>query len=471
MSSPIDSFTYRKPPEPSPEELATRGLSLFHQGCERINVGDKSSAFRDFTASVTENPGVAGSWFNLATALDEAKSHKAAVAFARRCVEIWPDNPQANANLGWYLHLTGEHDESKEWLDKSLNLDPLKALTWSFLGQHHMAKRNAKDAIECSRKAFEIEPNNPLFPMALSFACMLNGEWEEGLSLYEWRFKYKLPEFLTYPYPLWRGESIQGQRLFIVSEQGLGDTLQFSRYVHSLKKLGAREIIFAVQAPLQRIIEQNFKFCKVISLPCPLPDAEWFCPLISLPVVLGGNPVDWTGGKVQYRPLSIPQDTSRLRKVPGRKLHVGIAWAGDPTHDSDRFRSALLDDFLELQKIPSLQLYGLQFGQRAKDIEGLGCIGLIPDQSVNIRDMSDTASIMRSLDLVITVDTSVAHLAGSCGRPVWVLLPYNGLDWRWTYEGESSVWYPSAKLIRQQEGETWKHTMKRVVEMLKGYKP
>lgn len=470
--NPLDSFTYRPPPRQSEEETMTRGLALFHQGVERIQAGDRPGAFRAFTGAVSENIGIAGGWFNLATALDEAKKHKAAVAFARRATEIWSDNPEACANLGWYLHLTGEHAESREWIERSLKLDDKKALTWSFLGQHHMAMRNASEAISASRRAVELDPEKPLYPMALSFALMLDGQWEEGLKLYEWRFKYKLPEFLTYPYPLWRGEMLDGKRLFVVAEQGLGDSLQFSRYLRSLKAYQPAEILVAVQAPLMRLFEANFgKFARFMALPAALPDSDWFCPLLSLPVAIGGNPVDWAGGKVSFRPLQIPNDSLRLNKVKGRSLHVGICWGGDPTHDSDRFRSATVDDFLELQRVPSLQLYSLQYGPRGKEIEANGLSGLFRDHTAEMRDMADTASVIRGLDLVITVDTSVAHLAGSVGRPAWVLLPHNGLDWRWTYQGDASIWYPSIKLIRQQSDEpNWGVVMKRVACMLKEYK-
>jgi hypothetical protein len=248
--------------------------------------------------------------------------------------------------------------------------------------------------------------------------------------------------------PRWNGEVLPGQRLLIWAEQGLGDTLQFARYARLLARAGA-DVVLEVQPSLERLVRESLPDVEVIAYGQSIPDHDAQVPLLSLPLILGT--------RLGSIPADVPYlsaDPERVRAwaerlgPPGGMRRVGLVWAGNREHKNDRRRSLEPDLLRPLAELPSIEWLRVQPGATPRPpLE-------MVDRTAELADFADTAALLMQLDLVITVDTSVAHLAGALGRPVWIMLPYEP-DWRWLLERTESPWYPTARLFRQARPGDW----------------
>jgi hypothetical protein len=266
--------------------------------------------------------------------------------------------------------------------------------------------------------------------------------------------------------PLWRGEPLEGKTILLHAEQGFGDTLQFLRYVPMVASRGAR-VLLVVQAALHRLVTGYPGVSECISVTSKLPDIDFQCPLMSLPRVFGTtlasipgfDPLAWNNG------LNDHAAQWRSRTL-ARPLLVGLAWAGNPDHLTDKQRSLHLRSFLELEKLgDAVSFVSLQHGPAVKQLVEGHVPFAVRDACSNASDFADTAEIVAGLDLVITVDTAIAHLAASMGKPVWVLLG-SVPEWRWALAGETTPWYPSMRLFRAQERGGWTKLMKQIATEL-----
>ena len=254
------------------------------------------------------------------------------------------------------------------------------------------------------------------------------------------------------PQPLWTGEDLAGKTILLHHEQGLGDTIQFMRYAPLVAARGAR-IVLELQPALVRLAAGFQGTMEIVAAGSPLPPFDFHCPLLSLPERFATD--------LATIPVAIPylvpetEATARWRRqlAPGAGLKIGLVWAGNPAHQDDRKRSLPLERLMPLLKVPGLRWFSLQVGERAGDIARLPG-GMITDLSQNLTDLAETAAAIANLDLVVAVDTSVVHLAGALGRPVWVLLPF-APDWRWMLGRDDSPWYPSLRLFRQKRPDDW----------------
>jgi hypothetical protein len=288
--------------------------------------------------------------------------------------------------------------------------------------------------------------------VALSFALMSAGEWAEGWAEYEHRFAYKLPEFLSRPWPLWRGERVG--HLYLEAEQGLGDTIMALRWVAQAAKFADRVTLYIQREVYALSADAAGLPGNVTAYPLPrvLPgDVEAWSPLMSLPVALGlGGP----GDEGQYLGPLFEQRHDR----PSR-CRVGIAWSGSQTHEQSHNRDCPLAYWLRLTEIPGIEVHSLQVGD--SQMADMAAHGLILDRSPEITNMLDTAKIIAGLDLVICVDTAVGHLAGAMGVPCWLLVNQRGRDFRWGYEGNTG-WYSTHVIYRRSLDEDWADVMARV---------
>jgi hypothetical protein len=292
---------------------------------------------------------------------------------------------------------------------------------------------------------------------------LLIGDFERGWKKYEWR--WKIESFTSkqrdFAQPLWLGaDGIEGKSILLHSEQGFGDTIQFCRYVPLVAACGAR-VILAVQKPLHELMSTLTGAAQIVFTGEPLPHFDIHCPLASLPLAVG------------TRLESIPSTTPYLhapahalqhwktRLEPRDRLRIGICWAGNPNHKSDVSRSIGLSPLLPLLTNTDVQFFSLQKDLRAGDAEILRNNRHITHLGQEIETFSDTAAIISSMDLVISIDTSVVHLAGSLGKPIWILLQFVP-DWRWLLDREDSPWYPTARLFRQNETRSWDGVISRV---------
>ncbi|HET7910676.1 MAG TPA: glycosyltransferase family 9 protein, partial [Pseudolabrys sp.] len=291
---------------------------------------------------------------------------------------------------------------------------------------------------------------------------LLTGDFSRGWAEYEWRWKKEsmARRMRNFSQPLWLGgDDIAGRTILLHSERGFGDTIQFCRYVPLAAARGAC-VILEVEKPLQRLMTTLAGAAQVVTRAGPLPEFDLQCPLLSLPFAfqteLGTIP--WSGPYL--RPQSRELTAWDVRLGGKRRPRIGLAWSGSPAHERDAFRSINLCALLPLLNIDAT-FVSLQKDVRPADAAVLDQCGDVLLFASALNDFSDTAALISKLDLVISVDTSIVHLAGALGRPVWVLLPYIP-DWRWLLDRDSTPWYPSARLFRQDDTRTWDNVINRV---------
>jgi hypothetical protein len=294
------------------------------------------------------------------------------------------------------------------------------------------------------------------------------GDFERGWKEFEWRWEVKEASVRRHGFDqqrLWRGEQpIAGKTILLHAEQGLGDTIQFVRYVPDVAALGAK-VIVQVHPELKTLISSVAGADGVIGKSEHVPSFDLHCPLLSLPVAFNTRLVS-IPAKIPYLSGTSERTASWADRLPKSATpKIGIAWAGNPKHANDGWRSIALPRLMPLLSASGFQFVSIQKDLRDGDLEFLRKQPQLIHLGDQITDFSETAAIMPHLDLVVTVDTAVAHLAGALGRPVWVLLDHTP-DWRWMVEREDSPWYPSARLFRQQTGGDWESVVGRVVEAL-----
>jgi hypothetical protein len=286
---------------------------------------------------------------------------------------------------------------------------------------------------------------------------LLLGDFAAGLRSYEVRWGGSVPEH-GYVQPQWTGQPPNGARILLHAEQGLGDTLQFLRYVPMVQAAGG-SVVLSVQRAVSRLARELPGVVQILTPGDAIPDVEWQCPLMSLPLVMGTT-LETIPARVPY--LSVPEealDKAAVLAWPKTGLRVGLVWAGNAKHTRDRYRSMRLSEFAPILQMEGIHFFSLQMGPEAEQLQDV--TAPITDLRSSIEDMADTAALIANLDLVIAVDTSVAHLAGALGKQVWLLLPLSP-DWRWLLDREDSPWYPGMRLFRQSSLNDWESVVERV---------
>ena len=300
------------------------------------------------------------------------------------------------------------------------------------------------------------------------------GDWQQGWPEYEarWRFREVHRSPRVFSQPRWQGEALNGRRILLHAEQGLGDTIQFCRYVSLVGARGGR-IIFQVQQPTLRLMRSfaavRAGLVEVVPLGVSLPEFDWECPLMSLPAVFRTTieTVPWSKAYLDADPALVEEKWKEFSALQSstRSLRVGVAWAGNPNYKADRQRSVKLSTLLPLLRTTGVTWISLQKGPPAEEIVSLPEDIKVQDGSSRDRDLAETAALVATLDLVITTDTCIAHLAGALAKPVWILLPHLA-DWRWMQQTETTPWYPTARLFRQHAPSDWAGVLECVIGKL-----
>ena len=385
--------------------------------------------------------------------LDQERYQEAINCF-QKATRLDPGYAQGHYNLGLTQLRSGKPIVAAEYFQQALQLEPDNPDTLNDLGSAFKAMGNHKQALENYTRAIQVNSDHAEAHWNRSLALLLTSNYTEGWTEYEWRWKSANRQPRKLAGPAWQGESLSGRRIFLYTEQGLGDSIQFIRYAQQLKERGAT-VIVELPSELSRVFATCRGIDQIINQGEPLPIFDFHSPLMSLPGLLntreGTIPSD-----IPY--LSPPDDRkvtlSRIFDRGSPSLKVGIVWAGSPKHTNDSNRFCQAQNFLVISNLQSVQLYSLQKGGRVPELSSVEPAGSIIDLSGHLEDFADTAQALGKLDLLITVDTSVAHLAGAMGTPVWVLLPYVP-DWRWQLHRDDSPWYPSMRLFRQQQPGGW----------------
>jgi tetratricopeptide (TPR) repeat protein len=438
-------------------------------------------------------------YFNLGNALKEVKQYEQAIQCYRRAIELKPDFSEAYNNTGLVFQAKGELQEASQNYRKALDIAPGYAMAYYNLGTVFAKQQEINQAISCYEKALELNPDSAelLINLGVMFhdyhrlneavmsyrraieldsgdakahwclanSLLLSGNFDEGWQEYEWRFKIKEFSQWKFSRPRWDGSPLQNSTILLYAEQGLGDTIQFIRYAPLVAQKGAR-VILECQRELISLLSGIDGVEEVVERGRILPDYDLQCSLLSLPLLFSTT-IDMIPGIMPYlhaNPQVILRWEETIHNDPSG-LKVGLVWSGNPVYPEDRIRSCPVEFLLSLGKAKDTVFYSLQKGEAGKQAERLRDELEIIDYTEQLHDFSDTAALIENLDLVISVDTSVAHLAGALGKQVWTLLPFSP-DWRWMLNREDTPWYPSMRLFRQKSPGDWKSVINRIIEAL-----
>jgi tetratricopeptide (TPR) repeat protein len=465
------------------------GLSYYLQG-------NRHGSIESFRRAIESNPQLPAAWNNLGVALLDLKLYPQASACLQTATKISPDYAEAHLNLGNALQKMGKNTEAAASTHQALKLKPENEKAWNTLGVIFDALDDP-GAVDCFRlalkynpsypeamsnlgrmlsftnqkeegfallrKAIEIRPNYSDAMWNLALGLLLHGQYEEGWQKHEWRWKidsFPSPK-RNFPQPQWQGEEIRGKRLLLHSEQGFGDTIQFSRFLPMVAASGAH-IFLEVREPLRRLMIGIPGITEIFLYGDKLPDFDLHCPLMSLPFVFGTK-LDTIPPPIKFPALAgVSTAIDGSQALP---LRIGLVWAGNPTHGLDRRRSMSLQSLLPLKDIPHVSFFCVFKGPATAQIAELAPEFQVIDLCSDATDFVDTAMKIESLDLVISVDTAVAHLAATLGKPVWLLLPHTP-DWRWLYDREDSPWYSSIRIFRQTAAGNWSDVVESVAREL-----
>ena len=467
------------------------------------NKGDGVGAIAAYRAAISLRPDNAAAYCNMGIALKDAGDIEGAVAATQRAIALRVDYPEAHNNLGLILSELGNLEGAILMYRRAIALRPDYAEAYSNLSNALRKRGDIDEAIAASRHAIALKKdflearNNlvaslidkgnldeganvareiirlrPDFPQAhlnLSHLLLLMGELREGWTEYEWRWGVKgNPPRRDFPQSEWDGRDLGGQTILLHADQGFGDTLQFVRYV-PLVAVRSGKVVVECQEQLKRLLEQQGHDYSIVARGEQLPEFDVHCPLLSLPRLFSTT-LETIPREVPYlRADGELSDAWRKRLArDGEFLRVGLVWAGRPTHWNDRHRSLALSALAPLGDPERFRFYSLQKGEASSQSKAPPPGLKLLDYTRDLEDFADTAALISALDLVITVDTSVAHLAGALGKKVWVLLPFSP-DWRWMRDRSDSPWYPTMRLFRQAEPGGWERELDRVRQALLGW--
>jgi tetratricopeptide (TPR) repeat protein len=420
------------------------------------------AAVCSFDHAIRIQPDYAEAHSNRGNALKELKQLDAAVASYDRAIGINPDYAQAFYNRGTALQELGQLDAAVASYDRAISIKPDHAKAYSNRGTAQQQLRQLDAAVASYDHAICIQPDYAHAHWNKSLALLLSGKFSNGWELYEWRWHREGAEQFKrdFKQPLWLGaEPLQGKTILLHSEQGLGDTLQFCRYARLVAASGAR-VIAEVPKALIGLLQGLEGVTEWVEMGKPLPLFDFHCPLLSLPLAFKTNI-----GSIPNRQAYLRGNREKMAKWENKlgaktKRRIGLVWSGSTIHENDHNRSIRLSSLLDY--LPEKHDYvSLQKELRDVDKASLeGCVRL-KHFGEALTDFSETAALCELMDLVISVDTSVAHLSGALGKTTWVLLPYVP-DWRWLLDRDDSPWYSSASLYRQDTDRDWKSVFTRI---------
>jgi hypothetical protein len=385
-----------------------------------------------------------------------------ALAAYRQAIGLAPDVAIFHYNLGAAAEMAGHWNEAMAAHQRAVELNPDDAMMLNHLGMAQIHSGLPSEGIASIRRAVSLRPDDPLMHWSLSTALLSVGYWEEGWREYEWRLAAHNGKLDSrFQQPKWDGSPIPGKTLLLHVEGGYGDALQFVRFVPLSVASGAT-LILECQAGLFELFKQVPGVSKLIARGEALPPFDVQIPLLSLPWVFGTTERT-IPARSPYLVAPVDRVEKFLRKLSRfTGLKVGLVWAGQARRDEARTRT--LDIFSPLAAIPGVTFFSVQKGAETaqKPPAGMNLIDLTAD----IADFADAAGLLANLDLLISVDTAAAHLAGAMGKAVWTLIPF-WIDYRWLLDREDSPWYPSMRLFRQTYGNNWQNPIERIAGELR----
>lgn len=436
-----------------------------NRGVVLQELGRPAEAVASYDRALAARPDYAEALSNRGNALKALGCFTEALASYDRALALRPDYPEALSNRGVVLQALHRFDEALANQDRALALDPDSASALNNRAGVLQELGRFDEALASYDRALALAPDYAEAGLNRALLLLLTARFAEGWPAYEGRRRTADWEPRRFTIPEWAGEDIAGKRLLLYAEQGFGDTIQFVRYARLAAARGAH-VVLEVQPPLADLLAASGCADTVLAAGAPLPPVDLQCPLLSLPRLFATTIAN-IPAQIPYINPPPERIAAWAARLPSDAPRVGLAWSGHRVNSKDHDRSIAFAQLAPLLAVPSVRFVSLHKDVRASDAEAFAGCGDIIDVRGELRDFADTAAAIANLDLVVTVDTAVAHLAGAMGKPVWILLP-RVPDFRWLIDRADSPWYPSARLFRQTEAGDWDEVIARVAAALAG---
>ena len=433
--------------------------SAYERGVAAQGHGRLDEAVRAWRSALALDQTHESARYNLAVALSLSGEEKEAEEQYRKLLTLVPQHRNALFNLANLKHRQENYDEAAALYRQLVAINPEDVSSWINLAKTCAECSDFAEAEKFLTQALRFDPENIIAHWNLSHALLAQGKWGEAWHEYEWRLK--LPHWLQPPVnaPAWDAQS-KARRILLWNDQGIGDAIQFLRYVRSIASPD-REISVLVQDNLKTLAATAPGVTYAYGASDPLPEFDAQASLLSLPHLLSLDKSALSGSAPYLK-------ASRIMDLPKKKNHkaIGLVWAGNQQFEKNSRRSMPIHVLLPLLETPDADWFSLQVGEAATHITQNNLSDRIVDLSPRLHDFADTASAIAALDLVICVDTSVAHLAGALNVPCWIMLPASP-DWRWRGQGTDSLWYPSVRLFHQQQVGDWRSVVADIARELR----
>lgn len=412
---------------------------------------------------------------NKGAAYNKAKDYDKAIESLEMAILKMPNHGGAYTNLGNVYNKLHDYKTAAKMHEKSIELEPNGSNAYSNVGTSYKYLGLSDKAITSYKKAIELDPNfvNAHFDLATMY--LASEDFKNGWKEYEWRFRKEemIPHIIKhkdiFTKPLFTGvENIKGKTLLLHSEQGYGDSIQFIRFAPQLKEKFGCKIAVKCREGLKELFKTIDEIDVIVDRSEETPAFDYQLSIMSMPFILDMKSIDELPKKMPYLKAIFDKDLEIKKEKD--KINIGICWSASLTGESYEGKVFDLKFFEPLMNNPKISLYSLQVGDGSEDIKKLGFEDKIIDLTHKLTDFSKTASLINELDLVISSDTAVAHLTGALNKPVWIPLQKIP-DWRWTNKGETTKWYPSAKLFRQKTAKVWESVFQSInAKLSKQYK-
>ncbi len=409
-------------------------------------MGRYKDAIVAFSDAIILKPNYSEAYSNLGAIYAKLKDYNKAIQYYKKAITLKPKYAGAYTNLGNALNKIGEHEEAIHFHNIAISLDKSSANNFSNCASAYKNIGRFDRAENLYKKAINIDKNHVNAHFDLATVLLQQGKNAQGLTQYEWRFqKDEMQGHLNtykeiFSRPLYQGQLLDNKRVLVHAEQGFGDAIMVARYLKNLKAKGAIVVLY-LRDPLKELFEDLEYVDELFCRSQKIPNSDFQLPMMSLPIIFDKH--------LNFLTKNYPYFTNKKSyRLTSKKLKIGIVWGASNTGESYKNKVYDLRHFSQMAKHKKIQLYSLQMGNDAKDLIQYNLQDDIIDLSTHIKNFKDTLSIINSLDLVISSDTSVAHLAGAMGAKVWIVLQ-KVPDWRWGVDENISKWYPSAKLFRQ----------------------
>jgi len=444
------------------DTYSNMGVALIK--CQKV-----SEAIQCYMKAIELNPEHADAHNNLGFAYSEKNQLDKAIDCYKKALVINPNHANAYSNMGFALKCQNKVFEAMKCYMKAIELNPKYIQAHYNLGILYKDTMQIKESLDCYKKVIELNPQHPQIYFALAISLLLGRNFEAGWKAYENRINVQEIDKIMSPFlkPRWNGESLEGKNIYVLPEQGFGDITQFSRFLPYLKKLGAKRVFFKSPPEMISLFEES----KLLGVEIIAADAEntldfdYYIPLLSLPYYLKINEYNIPFTDKYLRVNNRKINKYKKKFFNNEQYKIGIFWQGSKTYVGDTQRSLALKYFYPLFSCDNVAIYSIQKGLGSEQLDELPDEYKIVNLGKECNDFSDTAAAIENLDLVISVDSSVAHLAAALGKEVWIIISEIP-EWRWGQEEDSTIWYKSARLFRPVLGAGKHEVMSRVFKAL-----